>query len=110
MGPVTYFVRMVAKEGEAERVLELLLSNPHRIEAGEPGNLAFGVHRSTENPNEFWLYETWEDAASVEAHESGEAFLHYKEELRPLVDPDTVLFGNTVPIKVLGYEFPATDT
>ena len=100
--PVTYLVRMVAKEGEAERVLELLLSNPRRIEAGEPGNIAFGVHRSTENPNEFWLYETWEDEAAVEAHESGDAFARYKEELRPLVDPDSVIFGNTVPIKVIG--------
>jgi quinol monooxygenase YgiN len=106
MPPVTYFVRMVAREGEADRVLELLLSNPARIEAGEPGNLAFAVHRSTDDPNEFWLYETWEDAASVEAHESGDAFLRYKEELRPLVDPDSVLFGNTVPVKVLGYEVP----
>jgi quinol monooxygenase YgiN len=107
MAPVTYFVRMVAREGEAERVLELLLSNPHRIEAGELGNLAFGVHRSTENPNEFWLYETWESEAAVEAHESGEAFARYKEELRPLVDPDSVVFGDTVPVKVLGYTLPA---
>jgi quinol monooxygenase YgiN len=109
MPPVTYFVRMVAKEGEADRVLELLLSNPRRIEEGEPGNLAFGVHRSTDNPNEFWLYETWEDESAVEAHESGDAFTHYKEELRPLVDPDSVIFGNTVPIKVLGYEAPGAD-
>jgi quinol monooxygenase YgiN len=103
MSPVTYFVRMVAKDGKAEDVLDLLLINPRRIEAGEPGNIAFGVHRSTDNPNEFWLYETWESQAAVEAHESGEEFLHYKEALRPLVDPDSVLFGNTVPIKVLGY-------
>ena len=103
MTPVSYFVRMRAKEGQADRVLELLLQNPHRIESGEPGNLAFGVHRSTDDPNEFWLYETWESPAAVEAHESGEGFARYKEELRPLVDPDSVLFGNTVPVKVLGY-------
>jgi quinol monooxygenase YgiN len=109
MPPITYFVRMVAKEGEAERVLDLLLSNPSRIERGEPGNLAFGVHRSTENPNEFWLYETWVDESAVAAHESGEAFARYKEELRPLVDPDSVVFGNTVPIKILGYELPVRD-
>jgi quinol monooxygenase YgiN len=109
MSAVTYFVRMVAREGEAERVLDLLLSNPRRIEAGEPGNLAFGVHRSTDNPNEFWLYETWEDDAAVEAHESGAAFERYKDELRPLVDPDSIVFGNTVPIKILGYEVPGTD-
>jgi quinol monooxygenase YgiN len=103
VGAVSYFVRMVAKPGQAEAVLELLLTNPRRIEQGEPGNLAFGVHRSTDNPNEFWLYETWVDEAAVEAHESGEAFKQYKETLRPLVEPESVLFGNTVPIKVLGY-------
>jgi quinol monooxygenase YgiN len=103
VGAVSYFVRMVAKPGQAEAVQELLLTNPRRIEQGEPGNLAFGVHRSTDNPNEFWLYETWVDEAAVEAHESGDAFKRYKEALRPLVEPDSVLFGNTVPIKVLGY-------
>jgi hypothetical protein len=43
------------------------------------------------------------DTAAVQAHESGTAFRQYKEALRPLVEPESVLFGNTVPIKVLGY-------
>ncbi|MCA1716204.1 MAG: antibiotic biosynthesis monooxygenase [Actinobacteria bacterium] len=71
---------------------------------GEPGNLAFAVHRSTDNPDEFWLYETWESQEAVDAHESGPAFVQYKDRLRPLVDGDTVLFGNVTPIAVLGYE------
>jgi quinol monooxygenase YgiN len=103
VGPVTYFVRMVAKPDQAEAVQELLLTNPRRIEQGERGNLAFGVHRSTDNPNEFWLYETWVDEAAVQAHEGGDAFKQHKETLRPLVEPESVIFGNTVPIKVLGY-------
>jgi quinol monooxygenase YgiN len=107
VAPVTYFVRMRANAGQAERVLDLLLTNPRRIEDGEPGNIVFGVHRSTEDPNEFWLYETWVDEAAVDAHESGEAFSRYKEELRPLVDPGSLVFGNTRPIKLLGYELPA---
>jgi quinol monooxygenase YgiN len=53
MGAVTYFVPMIAKQGQAEAVQELLLTNPRRIEQGEHGNLASGVHRSTDNPNEF---------------------------------------------------------
>ena len=53
MGAVTYFVRMIAKEGRAEQVQQLLLENPRRIEQGEPGNLAFGVHRSIDDPSEF---------------------------------------------------------
>ena len=103
MPRVTYFVRMVAKEGKAEEVQELLLTNVTRIEQGEPGNLAFAVHRSTDNPNEFWLYETWESEEAVEAHESGPQFQSYKEKLRPMVEGDSVLFGNTTPIAVLGY-------
>lgn len=111
MGAVTYFVRMVAKDGEAENVLGLLLENPRRIEQGEPGNLAFGVHRSVDNPNEFWLYETWASEEAVEAHESGAAFQRYKQTLRPLVEPDSVLFGNCIPVKVLGYSLqPPTAT
>jgi hypothetical protein len=54
-------------------------------------------------PDEFWLYETWVDEAAVQAHERGDAFKQYKETLRPLVEPESVIFGNTVPIKVLGY-------
>jgi quinol monooxygenase YgiN len=103
MGAVTYFVRMVAKDGKAEEVQRLLLENPRRIERGEPGNLAFGVHRSVDDPNEFWLYETWSSEEAVEAHESGAAFQHYKETLRPLVEPDSLVFGNCVPVTVLGY-------
>lgn len=103
MGAVTYFVRMVARQGKGEEVQQLLLENPRRIEQGEPGNLAFGVHRSIDNPDEFWLYETWASEEAVQTHESGAAFQRYKEALRPLVDPNSVLFGNCVPVKVLGY-------
>ena len=106
MPPITYFVRMTAKAGNAERVLELLLENPRRIEAGERGNLAFAVHRSNEDPSTFWLYETWESEDAVNVHESGDAFARYKDELRPLVDPDSLVFGNCTPVKVLGYELP----
>lgn len=104
MPRITYFVRMTAKRGKAKEVEELLLTNHARIKEGEPGNLAFAVHRSTDDPDTFWLYETWESQEAVDAHESGPAFVHYKDELRPMVDGDTVLFGNAVPVAVLGYE------
>jgi len=74
IGAVTYFVRMVAKERRAEEVQQLLLENPRRIEQGEPGNLAFRVHCSIDNPNEFWLYEPRAAQEAVEAHESGATF------------------------------------
>jgi len=44
MGAVTYFVRMVAKEGRAKEVQQLLLENPRRIEPGEPGKAVTDCH------------------------------------------------------------------
>ncbi|HKR70847.1 MAG TPA: putative quinol monooxygenase [Streptosporangiaceae bacterium] len=104
--PVSYFVRMRAVEGKEQMVQDVLLSNVQRIRAGERGNLAFAVHRSRQDPREFWLYETWADLAAVEEHESGAGFKAYKEELRPLVESDSVLFGEAEPLAVLGYPFP----
>jgi quinol monooxygenase YgiN len=106
---VTYFVRMRALDGQEDAVRELLLSNVTRIDEGERGNVVFAVHRSTEEPREFWLYETWTDLESVDAHESGPAFTAYKNALRPLVDPDTLVFGNAEPLAVRGYALPAQD-
>jgi quinol monooxygenase YgiN len=107
--PVTYFVRMRALEGKEQAVADLLLLNVRKIRSGEAGNLAFAVHRSTEDTREFWLYETWADLDAVDAHESGAAFATYKAALRPLVEPDTVLFGNTEPLAALGYALPSRD-
>jgi hypothetical protein len=39
----------------------------------------------------------------VERHESGPAFKEYKERLRPLVEGESVLFGDTEPLATLGY-------
>jgi len=100
--PVTYFVRMHATEGHEEEVEAILLENVERIRNGEPGNLAFALHRSREDRGEFWLYETWVDEAAVERHESGEAFQSYKERIRPLTHD--VLFGNCTPVDAVGFQ------
>ena len=49
------------------------------------------------------VVRSWASGEAAEAHESGAAFQRYKEALRLLIDPDSVLFGNCVPVKVLGY-------
>ncbi len=64
------------------------------------------MHRSRQDPREFWLYETWTDDEAVETHESGADFKAYKERLRPLVEGEFVLFGDTEPLAALGYLLP----
>src|SRR3954469_12616768 len=97
---------MGALKGKEQAMRELLLTNVERIRSGEPGNLAFAVHRSRQDPREFWLYESWTDEQAVAEHESGVAFKSYKERLRPLVDADSVLFADTDPLAALGYALP----
>jgi quinol monooxygenase YgiN len=55
MSKVTYFVRMVGLDGRAEEVREILLTNP-AIAGEEPGRVVFALHRSGDDPNEFWIY------------------------------------------------------
>src|SRR6266487_3173775 len=97
------------QRGEGRGGAATAVGEPAPDRARRAGQLGLRVHRSIDNPDEFWLYETWASEEAVEAHESGAAFQRYKEALRPLVDPDSVLFGNCVPVKVLGYsiELPA---
>lgn len=103
MSRVTYFVRMNAREGKAEEVRETLLINYRNIRE-EQGNVAYSPHRSTDDPDEFWICETWESQEAVDTHENSARFEEYKSKLRPLVDCQTVLFGNAAPFAALGFE------
>jgi quinol monooxygenase YgiN len=104
---VTYFVRMHAIEGKEAEVERVLLENVERIRRGEPGNLAFAVHRSRTDPGEFWLYETWVDEAAVARHESGAEFQSYKERIVPLTH--SPLFAGCEPVDAVGFALHAAD-
>lgn len=92
---VVYFVRWVVTEGNEATAKALLKDNFERIATREKGNVVFVTHQSVENPREFWMYEVWEDQASVDKHESSKWFKEeYKATLRPIVDPNSIIFGN----------------
>jgi quinol monooxygenase YgiN len=57
------------KEGEEERIAEILrtMTEPSR---SEPGCLQYQIHRSTEDPRTFLLYEHYVDEAGYEAHQA----------------------------------------
>lgn len=95
MPKVAYSVSMVAEEGKADEVRESLMVNVRE----EGGNVVYALHRPTHDPDELSYYETWE---TVGARESSARFEVDKSRLRPLVDGDTVHFGNATPIAVLG--------
>lgn len=51
-------------EQEFERIMRIVVPKVRE----EPGNGAYVVHRSTQDPRVFLLYETYEDQAALEAH------------------------------------------
>ena len=62
-----------AKDGEEERVADLLARNAS-LSRQEPGCLMFVGHRSVEDPRNFFLYEQYVDEAAFQAHTETEHF------------------------------------
>jgi quinol monooxygenase YgiN len=62
-------VRWVARDGEEERVAEILaeLAGPSRA---EPGCLQYEPHRDPDDPRVFFLYERWADEDALRTHEA----------------------------------------
>ncbi|WP_417813003.1 putative quinol monooxygenase [Thalassospira alkalitolerans] len=73
-------VRIVAKEGEAEAVADILegLVGPSMA---EPGMKFFMPYRSAINPAEFFVYELYENKAGWDAHNASSHFLNVVDEL-----------------------------
>lgn len=72
-------------EAEFERVMQVTVPKVRE----EPGNHAYVLNRSTENPRVYLVYEEYEDAEALESHRA-----HLKEmgiDLRDLLDGPSVL-------------------
>ena len=72
-------------EDEFERVMQVTVPKVRE----EPGNHAYVLNRSTENPRVYLVYEEYEDAEALESHRA-----HLQEmgiDLRDLLDGPSVL-------------------
>lgn len=65
-----------AKEGEAERVAELLCGFLPEAQS-EPGVKLFLISRARENPAQFLFYELFRDEAAFKAHQDSAHFKTY---------------------------------
>lgn len=65
-----------AKEGEAERVAELLRGFLPEAQS-EPGVKLFLISRARENPAQFLFYELFRDEAAFKAHQDSAHFKTY---------------------------------
>jgi quinol monooxygenase YgiN len=65
--PFTILVRIKIKDGTAAK-FESAFADAVAGTRKEKGNLAYDLNRSTKNPNEYLVYERWQDLAALAAH------------------------------------------
>ena len=68
-------VTWTAKPGNEAAVSEIL-RELHAASNREPGCITYEVHVDPDNANQFFIYEVYEDAAGLEAHQETP---HFKE-------------------------------
>ncbi len=65
-----------AKEGQADTILRVI-EKMTPLSRKEPGCLFYQAQRSPDDPNVFFLYEQYRDAAGYEAHMASPHFEQY---------------------------------
>jgi quinol monooxygenase YgiN len=89
-------VTWVAREGEEERVEQLLAEIAPLVRA-EPGCMMYIAHRSVDDPRTFYLYEQYVDEEAFLAHRETE---HFQElvlgEAVPLLESRTPVHFETL--------------
>ncbi len=74
-----------AQAGQADSLASLLLEQAQNSLQNEVDCLRFDVARNTENPQQFFLYEIYRDAAAFAAHLETEHFISFNRQAGPLV-------------------------
>jgi quinol monooxygenase YgiN len=69
-------VTYVVKAGHEDEAIELFATLTEHTRA-EPGCRMYLAHRSIDNPQQFFLYEQYEDQAAVDAHRAAPHFEKY---------------------------------
>ncbi|MFL5660856.1 MAG: putative quinol monooxygenase [Ktedonobacteraceae bacterium] len=87
-----------AKEGQADTILRVIekMASPSRK---EPGCLFYQAQRSPDDPNVFFLYEQYRDAAGYEAHMASPHFEQYvRGEAIPNLESRERAFYETIDV------------
>jgi (4S)-4-hydroxy-5-phosphonooxypentane-2,3-dione isomerase len=94
---IVLVARYRAKPGRGDAVAEALREVITASRA-EPGNRLYTVQRSVEDPDEFVLYEGYDDEAAVDAHRASP---HFQEVVAGRVIPmlESRQFGLYTPVE-----------
>jgi quinol monooxygenase YgiN len=83
--PFTLVVRIKVKEGAGAK-FEAAYAKAAAGTRQEKGNRAYDLHRSAKAPNEYLLYERWQDLAALQTHLKAPHFAAFFAEAGSLFD------------------------
>lgn len=79
MAEVTVVARIRAAKGKGDALAALLTEQVGVVRKAEPGCLAYRLHRSTQDSELFFFYETYADDAAFTAHRAAPHLAAYRE-------------------------------
>ena len=80
------FATINIKPGLADEFAQAGLADAQGAVRDEPGCFRFDILRDAENPNRFYLYEVYRDAAAFEAHQETPHFKTWLSTAREMFD------------------------
>ncbi|GAB4240257.1 MAG: hypothetical protein Kow0032_27780 [Methyloligellaceae bacterium] len=82
---IAIIVDFEAKPGHGADLRDALLAQASNSKTHEPGCRHFDVVANPDNPEQFLLYELYDDAAAVEAHRAADYYARFRETIDPIV-------------------------
>jgi autoinducer 2-degrading protein len=94
---VVLYVTLQIKPEHVTEFVDIARYDAEHSERDESGCLRFDVIRDRDDPNRFYFYEVYRDAAALEAHRETAHFKLYFEKTQPwLAAPPERRFGNNI--------------
>ncbi|WP_439361550.1 putative quinol monooxygenase [Bradyrhizobium sp. DASA03007] len=78
-------VKYVLKPGKRDELLSFVMDNVQNTRE-EKGNLAYSHYPSLENPDEMFVFETWETLKDLEDHIDMPHYVAFDERRKPLLE------------------------
>ncbi len=79
MDEVTVVAKVRAAAGKGDALAALLTEQVGVVRKAEPGCIAYRLHRSAKDPDVFYFYEAYADAAAYDAHRAAPHLAAFRE-------------------------------
>lgn len=83
---ITIIAKIKVKEGKEEAMKEAMKEAAQKVQANEPGNLAYIPHQSQADPTVFLFYEKYKDQEALESHRQQDHYKDFARKIGGLVD------------------------